>query len=256
MKRGEFQRNEKQETRYSEIYGGFPRRIAVFGIEHQYGRGVYFIIYQGAALEKNPDRAISPKLRTVSNLWVANLPMRKIEVLRATTPTAAHPCAQIVQRRYRGVDISTTHRDIARSCKLIPAHHRVVAILRRSFSAAPDRKSSDVIGGYLPLPFGWAASPGFPHLVTQEKQDIHASRGQMYEDRGAQTPYMSSIFADGAIFLEPRRGRRPGDSVSPREWARAGVLSETSIREDRAWIEGQPDMKHALFGFEIDTKRG
>ena len=212
----------------------------------------------GAVPKKNPDRTISAKVRIISDLRRINLSLKKTEVFPVMTPSIEKICTKItlLKRLFPEVEIEMAKRDIARAFKLIPVPPQLMAVLYHPFSAQESKTTSDLIGGYLSLPFGWVASPGFFHLVTEIIQEIHRSFGPSNSSWNSPDAYQAFLYVGDAMFIEPRIGSRPEDSISTWEWACKGVLADRIIHEEKAKTEGYLSTKHTLLGFDIDTETG
>ena len=172
------------------------------------------------------------------------------------TPSIEQICTRItlLKRLYPDVQITMAKRDIARAFKLIPVHPQLMDVLRHAFSESEAKTSTDILGGYLPLPFGWVASPGFFRLITEVIHEIHRSYGPAQTTWNSPDASLAFLYVGDAMFIEPRIGSRPEDSISTWEWACRGVLAENSIREEKAKTEGVLSTKQTLLGFDIDTE--
>lgn len=161
----------------------------------------------------------------------------------------------LLRMMYRGAKIEISKSDIARALKLIPVHPQLMSSARHVFGSDKARNSSDIVVWFLPLPFGWVASAGFFYLGNQAIPEIHKSIGPQNAYWGPPGAYLSSLFAGGAMFVEPRHGPRPEDIVTEWEWACAGVIAERGIHREEAEEAGFLSTIRTLNGFEVDAGR-
>ena len=91
----------------------------------------------GAVAKRNPDRTISEKMGIVSDLRMANLALRKEDLLPALIPTIQQIASQIVQlgRSFPDTEILACKRDIAKAPKLTPSNPYLVKCSRRVFQS-------------------------------------------------------------------------------------------------------------------------
>ena len=210
----------------------------------------------GTVTKKNPDRTISEKLRIISDLRRVNLALRKEELFPVMTPTIHQIATRIIQlkRRFPDTEILLNKRDIAKAFKLIPINPHLMKCLCHVFKAETSATTSDILGGFLSLPFGWVASPSFFGLVTEVIQEIHQACGPEDDSWNLNTAYRSFLYVDDCMLVEPNLGTRPQDSVEAWERICKLILTEKSLNEEKAKIEGTWNVEHTLLGFVVNTK--
>ena len=212
----------------------------------------------GEVAKRNPDRTISDKMGIISDLRRVNLALKKEEVFPATTPTIQKIATRVIQlgRLFPVTDILRCKRDIANAFKLIPVNPNLMRCLCRVFKAQSSGTSTDIVGGFLSLPFGWAASPAFFGRVTEAIREIHQSCGHAEESWNTGPPYRSFLYVDDCMLAEPRIGSRPEDSATEWENICRWILTKKSINEEKALLEGKWSTQQTILGFNVNTTLG
>ena len=195
-------------------------------------------------------------MRIISDLRRANLALKKEAVFPVTTPTAQQIATRFIQlkRQFPDTDIILCKRDISNASNLIPVNPHLTRCLFHVFKAQPSGTSSDIVGGFPSLPFGWVASPSYFGLVTEVIQEIHLACGPAEESWNLNAPYRSFLYVGDCMLSEPRIGSRPEDSVMACGNICRAILTMKSINEEKSRLEGKRSTEHTIPGFNFDTK--
>ena len=108
---------------------------------------------------------------------------------------------------------------------------------------------------YLFPPFGWRASPGYFSLVGNAITAAHSDCTPRANERGGNGQSESQIFADDAIFIEPKMGYRLENVAWCWEYVCCRMLGPPAINREKLDLEGKWEESQIILGFDVNVEK-
>ena len=210
----------------------------------------------GMAVKKTPDRALSAKMRMISDIGRINLATSAKRMYSMMVPATQGICEKIerLRRALPKVPIGMDKRDISRAFKWIRLRPYMASVLMREFEKAASSTSPDFYAAFLVLPFGFVGYPGYFCMLTDIIQALRRSFSPSGKTWRSDFHYEAEMFAGDAMFIEPKLGARLSERVGSWGWAFVFLLGADSLNFTKMDIEGTRQSKKTMIGYELDTE--
>ena len=175
-----------------------------------------------ATVEKKlPDRTLSVERRLIRDGRRVNIHCPKQDYWHLDTPSIHDLAVRAAQIRgeFPGIDIIGTKRDIDAAFTRVRLRPDSCRMFSTEFSLGI-ADDENLIFYYLVLPFGFTGSTGIFGRVMKAVERFHHQHGPNDTTRNGYMRFRSVVYVDDGMFIEPRIGSRPEQSVL--RWGKGG----------------------------------
>ena len=203
--------------------------------------------------KKLPDRTVSTEKRLIWDGRRVNIHCPKTDYWHLDTPDIQELAIWVTQIKaeFPGIEVVGTKRDIDAAFTRVRVHPDAARMFATEFALGP-REEDNIIFMYLVLPFGFTGSPGIFGRVMKGVGWWHQKHGPTNVTRDGAWNFRSLIFVDDGMFLEPKVGTRPEQSVACFEHGARMLLGETAISKKKLELEGTWTQELLLLGYHVD----